>query len=612
MRNNGKNSFNSISYVLILFVPFALLAGTMWLFSVLDRNGGIRSVDRINGKLLIDSSSSLSPQAAYACFDKPCNSIKGIPFNSGYTPYPVWTMLTAPGFKEDKIIRIHHALLDTVDVFIGDSTAFFPYASCGFLTLKRLPALQDISPSFFLPAEYSLKTLMIRIRTTDVCAVSIHAFSLQQFIDHVRKINALFGSYCGAILLMALVNFTLFILIRYFSSFWYALYILSFALFQASSSGTISAFFQNFNPLLLKTATPFFAGLSITLGSLFSFTFLSLDLKNKIKTFYSMTFLLFAIIGILVSFVSVFISARYGSVMVSIIAPVFVMVCILIGLFRIKAIGRPACFYASATSVLALGVVVNACRNFGIVPDTFYTAYSCIFGSAFEFIILAIALADRVASTERENLRVQRNIQNANQLAVESNIKALKSQINPHFLFNTLNTLAELISLFPEKAEKLVLSLSVFYRSTLQASEQQLICLADEIEIIRTYLSIEKERFGSRLDYEITVNGNADEVSFSGLLLQPIVENSIKHGISSLPAGGKIAVHCTISEKEVHIVVQDTGVGFGFSKKTGGTSHGLSNVQERLRLLFGDKASLKCTNENGAKVEIRFPNIRTS
>jgi hypothetical protein len=479
MRKNGKNTFDIISYALIMFVPFALLVGVIWALSVLDRNGGVRSVDIENSKLIIDSSGRLSPLSAYASFGNSGNDIKKIPFNPGYTPYPVWTMLPPLRFKEDMIIRIHHALLDTVDVFLGDSIAFYPYASCGFLAQKRLPALQDISPSFFLPAEYSSKTLLIRIRTTDVCAVSIHAFSLQQFIDRVRSINALFGLYFGANLLMALVNVTLFILIRYFSSFWYALYILLFALFQASSSGTISAIFPDIYPPLLKSATPFLAGLSITLGALFSFTFLSLDLKNKIKTFFSMVFLAFAIIGILISVVSVFVCTTIGSVTVSIVAPVFVLTCIVIGLFRIKAIGRPACFYASATSVLALGVVVNACRNFGIVPDTFYTAYSNIFGSAFEFIILAIALADRVASTERENLRVQRNVKTANLLAVESSIKALKSQINPHFLFNTLNTLAELISLFPEKAEKLVLSLSKFYRSTLGASEQQFICLSD-------------------------------------------------------------------------------------------------------------------------------------
>ena len=502
--------------------------------------------------------------------------------------------------------------LDTVDVYMEDSARLFQYASCGFLARKQFPQFRDISPNFFIPANYSTKSLLIRIRTFDVCAVSIKILSLQKFIDHVRMINVLFGVYGGAILLMSLVNISLFVLIRYFSFFWYALYILSFAAFQASSSGTLSAFFPDFNYLYLKTATPFFAGLSIALGSLFSFTFLGLDFKNRASKIYSMVFIFFALTGVLISLVSVFISTRYSSISVSFIAPVFVLSCISIGLLRVNVIGRPACFYASATSVLASGVLVNACRNFGLIPDTFYTANSNVFGSAFEFIILAIAIADRVANTEREKLRIQQNLQNAKQLAIESKIKTLKSQINPHFLFNTLNVLAEQISLCPEKAEKLTLSLSRFFRSTFCASEQPVIFLSDEIEIIRNYLSIEKERFGSRLEYEIILDGNADGVSFSGLMIQPIVENSIKHGISSMPAGGKITVHCAISSTDVHITVKDTGPGFGCSKKTDGTSRGLENVTERLRLLYGKMASLNCTNENGAKVEIHFPNIRIS
>lgn len=150
---------------------------------------------------------------------------------------------------------------------------------------------------------------------------------------------------------------------------------------------------------------------------------------------------------------------------------------------------------------------------------------------------------------------------------------------------------AEYIAVEPGKAENIVIKLSKLFRYTLTTSERNMVPLSEELDMVSTYLSIEKERFGKRLEYGITTKGDPSNVGIPGLLIQTIVENCIKHGISPLPEGGRITIVCTISEYRVSIYVQDTGTGFGNTSSTKGTGHGINNFKERLQLMFGEKGS---------------------
>lgn len=557
--------------------------------------------------LYFDSSCSMSANAVLATMTDSCTSLLTLPFNAGYTSLPVWIHLQPTKLEQDMIICIKHPLLDSVEIFTGKSSHMTHYASCGYLTSKRYPAIQDVSPCFYTPKELNNKSILIKIITTDVCAIKIKTYCLSAFASLTKSTFLLYGLYFGAIIIIAIINIFLFLTVRFSSSFWYAFYILSFALFQAFSTGLIEPFYVNYNMAILKNATPFFTGTCIVFGSLFIIDFLSLSTENLFLRISSCTFKLFAITGAALAIMTLFGHNTFSSIASSIIAPFFVLACLIVGIGRISSLGRPAIFCTISVTLLTIGIALNALRNFGILPNTFITAHGNLVGSVFEFLILAIALVDRVSTIENDKIRADQDARYAKQLATENRLKALQAQINPHFLFNTLNTLVEFVSVFPQKAEKLVLSLSKFFRYTLTISEKKMAFLKDEIEIVRTYLSIEKERFGKRLSFNIIIEDDITHVTVPGLIIQPIIENSIKYGIAPLSDGGTITLRCGKQDDSVVISVHDTGPGFVKNANHNSTSHGLFNVRERLKLLYGQRASLTCSNSNGARVELIIP-----
>jgi sensor histidine kinase YesM len=179
-------------------------------------------------------------------------------------------------------------------------------------------------------------------------------------------------------------------------------------------------------------------------------------------------------------------------------------------------------------------------------------------------------------------------------LAAQAEVKALRAQINPHFLFNSLNTIASLVDSDPLKAEESVERLADIFRYALSASDREFVTLRDELEFIDSYLEIEKARFGARLEITIDISPNILDIGIPSLILQPLVENSIKHG-----SGGngemRIAVSGHMNGEIVQLAIKDEGRGIPEQIKQGiyTTGTGLRNVSERLNRTYGEKYSLE-------------------
>jgi signal transduction histidine kinase len=176
----------------------------------------------------------------------------------------------------------------------------------------------------------------------------------------------------------------------------------------------------------------------------------------------------------------------------------------------------------------------------------------------------------------------------------------LKDQMNPHFLFNTLNTVASLIPVDPSKAEQVLVKLSTLYQGLLAATRRTLHPLEKELEFCRDYLDIEKARFGSRLEVQWEIQKGLDlgRVQVPVLILQPLVENAIKHGLSSRAAGGRLWIKAETKEGRLELRVEDDGIGFGNSSYRGsGTA--LENCRKRLELGYGAQGSLQTQNRQG-------------
>lgn len=180
--------------------------------------------------------------------------------------------------------------------------------------------------------------------------------------------------------------------------------------------------------------------------------------------------------------------------------------------------------------------------------------------------------------------------QKALTLARESELKALKAQINPHFLFNSLNSISALATVDGERARDMCIKLSDFLRTTLKLGEKQRITLADELALAKAYLDVERVRFGARLRVEIEAEKACDGCIVPSLVLQPLVENAVKHGIAGLVDGGTIRIQAHCGEGRLQLEISNE-----FDRESPvSTRHGLGlrNVRERLRTIYENTARL--------------------
>ena len=201
---------------------------------------------------------------------------------------------------------------------------------------------------------------------------------------------------------------------------------------------------------------------------------------------------------------------------------------------------------------------------------------------------------------EGERVARERSDQELRRLAAESELRALRAQLNPHFLFNALNTLGHLVQTAPDRAMSTLYRLTGLLRAVLRKTDGQFVTLGEEIEIVTSYLEIEHERFGERLSVTIDVPEELRALRLPPLLLQPLVENAVKHGISPLRGGGMVAIRATHDESDgyetLRLVVRDSGAGMSQPSPQG---VGLSNIEMRLRHYFKGDAQLAIYSQPG-------------
>jgi signal transduction histidine kinase len=178
-------------------------------------------------------------------------------------------------------------------------------------------------------------------------------------------------------------------------------------------------------------------------------------------------------------------------------------------------------------------------------------------------------------------------------------LRALKAQLNPHFLFNALNSVVTLIAKEPASAERMVVRLSDLLRGTLALSSEQEVSLKRELELAAQYLEIEQIRFRDRLVVTWKIDEHARDAAVPALALQPLVENAIVHGTSRITGCGTIVVAATVDGSALRISVRDNGYGPSAAGAKPGTGIGLANLRERLSRLYGESASLTLADAEG-------------
>lgn len=218
-----------------------------------------------------------------------------------------------------------------------------------------------------------------------------------------------------------------------------------------------------------------------------------------------------------------------------------------------------------------------------------------LFGTAISALFY---LRSRMDQLEGELKERQLREALAEQARLDAQLRMLQAQIEPHFLFNTLANLSVLIRSDPVRAERLLADLIAYLRATLQRTRRAASTLGDEIELLRRYLDILGLRLGDRLRYAIEVPEALLARPFPLLLLQPLVENAVTHGIEPKVGGGKVHIAAKEENGRLRLVVSDTGAGL--REGSAGAGYGLENVRSRLRALFGE-AGLLDVRGNGSE-----------
>ncbi|MCO4774027.1 MAG: histidine kinase, partial [Deltaproteobacteria bacterium] len=205
--------------------------------------------------------------------------------------------------------------------------------------------------------------------------------------------------------------------------------------------------------------------------------------------------------------------------------------------------------------------------------------------------------------------------------AVEAQLRALQAQIRPHFLFNTFNALSELIHEDADAADALVTDLAHLLRYSLRSSADGEVPLRDEMDAIARYLRIEGARLGDRLDVDVQIDPSLLDEMVPGLILQPLVENAVQHGIAVRPEGGKLLIRGDRIDTGLLLSVEDDGPGMPAeltvpgptSRGTGGHGGGFANVRRRLGLRFGDASRLDVLRvaAGGTRIEMHLPRSST-
>ena len=210
---------------------------------------------------------------------------------------------------------------------------------------------------------------------------------------------------------------------------------------------------------------------------------------------------------------------------------------------------------------------------------------------------------ERSAAAEADFARERERRERIERESLAANLRALQAQIEPHFLFNTLANVSSLIDSDRAEAKRMLDSFIRFLRASLAATRGETTTLGAEAELIAAYLEVLRVRMQSRLRYSIDVPDDLHGFALPPMLLQPVVENAIRHGLEPKVDGGEVRMSAKREGDRVSVQIVDSGIGFAPTTRGG---VGLSNLRERLRLLYGEKASLAVTDAPGGGTAVRM------
>jgi two-component system LytT family sensor kinase len=266
-------------------------------------------------------------------------------------------------------------------------------------------------------------------------------------------------------------------------------------------------------------------------------------------------------------------------------------------------------YYCCNLAGLFIGIEVS----YLIVSFIFNTGYQFLnhigdykFSTFITLIIGTLILLYHFQRVNADSLLKEKEMEllKLNQLKTQVELQALQAKINPHFLYNALNAIVSLIHEDPDKAEDMTMKLSKLFRYSINTMQENFCTVKEEIDILNTYLAIEKVRFGNRINFNISYEPELADQPIPRFLLQPLVENALKHGLKDIPEKGELAVAVTKMDQNLVFFVYDNGIAFPEELIAG---YGLQSTFDKLTLLYGDKYDVQLNNQPKKHLKISIP-----
>ena len=292
-----------------------------------------------------------------------------------------------------------------------------------------------------------------------------------------------------------------------------------------------------------------------------------------------------------------------------------ICLCILIALYSLKPT-KPITQLVTIMIAMTIGAVIGPIFGSvftGINPPTIYyeqpghitkaVFLGILFGSVISYFFVS---REKISATEALIQEEKIKRLTSEKKVAETELRLLQAQIEPHFLFNTLSNILSLLDTDQTKGKSMLEDLIHYLRSSLSKTREKTSTIGHEVEMIRAYINIFKVRMGDRLRYNINVPESIKDFPFPPMLIQPLVENAIKHGLEPRIEGGEISFSAEEEGGILRFEISDTGLGFN---EDGEIGVGLSNVKERLQSLYGDKGRLilEENQPSGLKTIIEIP-----
>lgn len=466
-----------------------------------------------------------------------------------------------------------------------------------------------IYPTFSIPQSISKESyIYLQLKSPYIQCYKIELLQFNELIKLRQKNILLVGILFGILIAVGILSLINFAFMRDKAYIYYAIYILFVLIDQSTLLGVLGYFSKSFSNALISQMVTISLFMLIA-AILFCRAFLNMkESFPKQDKLFRPVFLITAG-GVILMLMEMRLEAS-TILTISAIFSVALMVWTAFIAFRRGL--RQARYFFAGWSIIFIGMIIFSARAWGIVPDNGFTIYSLLISAVTESILLSAALADRVKVLRNEKEQALMLYKDAEESSRINELAFLQAQIKPHFLYNSLNVIAALCRLDAEKARSLLLDLSSYLHHTFsQKKLTQLVPFEEELAYIKAYVNIEQARFRDKVTMEYDLE-NTEGLLLPPLILQPMVENAIRHGIRKSDKAGKVILCVRRVAENFIITVEDNGAGMSEEQlQTIGSGVGLTNIERRLQMQYGTQMKIESMLGQGTKVTINIPVERT-